>query len=197
MFDIGFWELATIAIIGIVVVGPDRLPEVVRTIALYIRKIRRAFDSVKGDIERELDLDDLRREMHDLDMQEHIRKLNQSVMDMEHDVRDAASGIGDDWAAADAAMRERHETPPPVGDDYRDTGVEDEPSPAEQNSEDSDTNEARLPDSAPPSADSVISVGTAAGVRTETTTAPSARSENADAVIAQQQTRKPQENPDD
>ena len=96
MFDIGFWELATIAIIGIVVVGPERLPEVVRTVAAYVRKARRAFQDVKSDIERELDLDDLRRQMHDVDMEDHIKKLNQSVMDADRDVRKAASRFDDD-----------------------------------------------------------------------------------------------------
>ena len=96
MFDIGFWELATIAIIGIVVVGPERLPEVVRTIAAYVRKARRAFQDVKSDIERELDLDDLRRQMHEVDMEDHIKKLNQSVMDADRDVRKAVSRFDDD-----------------------------------------------------------------------------------------------------
>lgn len=91
MFDIGFWELATIAIIGIVVVGPERLPEVVRTIAAYVRKARRALNNVKSDIERELDLDDLRRQMHDIDMEDHIKKLNQSVMDLGQDSHDAVA----------------------------------------------------------------------------------------------------------
>ena len=96
MFDIGFWELATIAIIGIVVVGPERLPEVVRTVAAYVRKARRAFQDVKSDIERELDLDDLRRQMHEVDMEDHIKKLNQSVMDADRDVRKAVSRFDDD-----------------------------------------------------------------------------------------------------
>lgn len=81
MFDIGFWELVTIAIIGIVVVGPEKLPEVVRTIMATVRKFRRMFDDVKGDIERELHLDDIRRQVQEADIQEHIRKLNQSVID--------------------------------------------------------------------------------------------------------------------
>lgn len=90
MFDIGFWELAFIAIIGIVVVGPKRLPEVVRTVAIVLRKARRMFSDVKADIERELDLDDMRRIVREADMEEHIRQLNQSVMDAESEVR--ASG---------------------------------------------------------------------------------------------------------
>lgn len=118
MFDIGFWELATIAIIGIVVVGPDRLPEVVRTIAIYLRKLRRAFHNVKSDIEHELDLDNLRAQMHDLDMQDHIKQLNQSVMDIDREVRDELNALDAELHEAQSATQE--------ADEYADTGVEEE-----------------------------------------------------------------------
>ena len=121
MFDIGFWELATIAIIGIVVVGPERLPEVVRTVAAYVRKARRAFQDVKSDIERELDLDDIRRQMQEVDMEDHIKKLNQSVMDADRDVRKAVSRFDNDI---------RHSLDDDLNDpevravDERDSGIE-------------------------------------------------------------------------
>lgn len=119
MFDIGFWELATIAIIGIVIVGPNRLPEVVRTIMIIIRKIRRAFNSVKTDIERELDLDNLRQQMDDLDMENHIKKLNQSVMDMDKQMHDGMSQLNHD---IHHAIHDDTNIMPP--DEYADTGEE-------------------------------------------------------------------------
>ncbi|VFN05548.1 MAG: sec-independent protein translocase protein TatB [Candidatus Kentron sp. G] len=61
MFDIGFWELTVIAIIALVVIGPDRLPEFARTTGLWIGKARRFFSSVKSDIDRELQAEDLKR----------------------------------------------------------------------------------------------------------------------------------------
>ncbi len=93
MFDIGFWELLVIAVIGIVVVGPDRLPEVVRTIMVLVRKARRMFQDVKQDIENELDLDDLRRTMRETEIDEHIRKLNRSVMDAGLDVQNSGKSL--------------------------------------------------------------------------------------------------------
>ena len=77
MFDIGFSELVVLGVIGIVVIGPQRLPEVVRTAVITVRKIRRAFSDVRADIERELDLDDMRKILHEADMKAHINKLNQ------------------------------------------------------------------------------------------------------------------------
>lgn len=93
MFDIGFWELAVIAVIGIVVVGPDKLPEVVRSIMVMVRKIQRMFSDVRGDIERELHLDEVRRSVDEMDLQEHIRKLNQSVIETEKKVRSEGNKI--------------------------------------------------------------------------------------------------------
>ncbi len=61
MFDIGFTELALLMLIGLIVLGPERLPRVVRTLGLYLRKARSAWGSVKQSIEAELDADELRK----------------------------------------------------------------------------------------------------------------------------------------
>ncbi len=61
MFDIGFLELAIIAVVGLIVIGPERLPEVARTIGTWVGKFRRFVSSVKSDIERELRQDEIRK----------------------------------------------------------------------------------------------------------------------------------------
>nr|VFJ86316.1 MAG: sec-independent protein translocase protein TatB [Candidatus Kentron sp. LFY]VFJ89372.1 MAG: sec-independent protein translocase protein TatB [Candidatus Kentron sp. LFY] len=61
MFDIGFWELTIIAIIALLVIGPERLPEFARTTGLWIRKARQFLSGVKNDIDRELRAEDLKR----------------------------------------------------------------------------------------------------------------------------------------
>lgn len=60
MFDIGFWEITLIAIIALIVVGPDRLPEFARTAGLWIGRARRLFSDVKRDIDRELQTEELK-----------------------------------------------------------------------------------------------------------------------------------------
>lgn len=125
MFDIGFWELAFIAIIGIVVVGPKRLPEVVRSVAVVMRKARRMFSDVKADIERELDLDDMRRIVREADMEEHIRQLNQSVMDAGEDVRNSGKNLLrdiDEIKHKAEAMMDVYD--PALADGEADTGIE-------------------------------------------------------------------------
>ena len=61
MFDIGFWELALIAVVALLVVGPERLPKLARTAGLWLGRARRLVGSVKADIEQELRADELKR----------------------------------------------------------------------------------------------------------------------------------------
>jgi len=61
MFDIGFWELAVIGVVALLVVGPERLPGLARTIGLWVGRIRRYVATVKDDIEREVRADELKQ----------------------------------------------------------------------------------------------------------------------------------------
>jgi len=54
MFDVGFWELAIIALIALLVIGPDRLPKAARTAGLWVGRARRLVEGVKSDIDREI-----------------------------------------------------------------------------------------------------------------------------------------------
>lgn len=63
MFDIGFQELVLIGLIGLVVVGPARLPKLARTVGLYINKMRRFVTDVRTDVERELHAEELRQSL--------------------------------------------------------------------------------------------------------------------------------------
>jgi sec-independent protein translocase protein TatB len=61
MFDIGFWEVIFLAVITLLVVGPERLPKVARTAGLWVGKIRGFVVSVKADIDKELAADELKK----------------------------------------------------------------------------------------------------------------------------------------
>ena len=56
MFDIGFWELSLIAVVALLVFGPEKLPGAARTAGLWIGRARRLVATVKQDIDRELHL---------------------------------------------------------------------------------------------------------------------------------------------
>jgi sec-independent protein translocase protein TatB len=59
MFDIGFWELAIIALVALIIIGPKRLPEFARDTGRVVGKIRNFIQSAKRELEKELELDQL------------------------------------------------------------------------------------------------------------------------------------------
>ena len=61
MFDVSFGEILIIAVVALVVIGPEKLPKVARTLGLLAGRMQRYVSTVKGDIERELKADELRR----------------------------------------------------------------------------------------------------------------------------------------
>ena len=63
MFDIGFWELVLIAVVALIVVGPERLPGLARTAGLWVGKARHFMNVVRAEIDRELKADELKRIM--------------------------------------------------------------------------------------------------------------------------------------
>lgn len=99
MFDIGFPELLIVSVVALLVLGPERLPEALRTLGLWISRIRRSFLSIKAEIEREIGADEIRREIYNEQVLEQSSKFRgeiQSVVDdfnrpLEHDTseRDA------------------------------------------------------------------------------------------------------------
>jgi sec-independent protein translocase protein TatB len=61
MFDIGFTELMVIAVVALVVIGPERLPKVARTAGHLLGRLQRYVSDVKSDINREMQLEELRK----------------------------------------------------------------------------------------------------------------------------------------
>lgn len=59
MFDIGFWEIILISIIGLIVLGPERLPIAIRTVMRWIETVKKMANSVKTEIYQELNLDEM------------------------------------------------------------------------------------------------------------------------------------------
>lgn len=61
MFDVGFSELMLIAVVALIVIGPERLPKVARTMGHLFGRLQRYVNDVKADINREIELDELRK----------------------------------------------------------------------------------------------------------------------------------------
>ena len=83
MFDIGFLELLVIALITLVVMGPERLPEAIRAISLWIGRLKQLWAKTRQDIENEVGMDDIRHQLHNeqvlKDLGESKDQLKQSL----------------------------------------------------------------------------------------------------------------------
>ena len=79
MFDIGFPELMLSAIVGLLVIGPERLPEALRTLGLWLGRMRRSFQSVKAEIEKEVGMDEVRKQLHNEAVMEEMKRIEREV----------------------------------------------------------------------------------------------------------------------
>jgi sec-independent protein translocase protein TatB len=77
MFDIGFSELLVIGIVALIVIGPEKLPRVARTVGVLAGRLQRYVADVKADINREIELEELRK-MRD-SMQQAASEFQTSV----------------------------------------------------------------------------------------------------------------------
>lgn len=101
MFDIGFSELLVIAVVALVVLGPERLPKAARFAGLWVRRARAQWDSVKHELERELEAEELKRSLHD---------VQSSLRQAETELRDS----GQELQRQTEALRREIDPNPPV-----------------------------------------------------------------------------------
>jgi len=103
VFDIAFSEIIVIAVVALVVIGPERLPKVARTLGHMFGRLQRYVNDVKADINRELELDELRKlrgevqtAARDLEssMTTAAREVESGVRSVETQLNEAEAGVG-------------------------------------------------------------------------------------------------------
>lgn len=87
MFDMGMWEILLIFVILLIVVGPERLPKLARTLGLWVNKARNMVSSVRSEVERELRVEELRQSIKEQTESEQFRKLSDEVKSFGDDMR--------------------------------------------------------------------------------------------------------------
>jgi sec-independent protein translocase protein TatB len=109
MFDIGFSELLVIAVVALIVLGPERLPKAARFAGLWVRRARAQWYSVKDELERELASEELKRNLKDAqdalrDTEQRIRdsakETEQQFEELRQAARDDAKALHDDVESA-------------------------------------------------------------------------------------------------
>lgn len=117
MFDVGFPELILVSVIALLVLGPERLPEALRTMGLWLGRLRRSFATVKAEIEREIGMDEIRRQLHNEAVMDDIKRIEAEVRATGEDAKridpqhsDAATGPDPDPIEPDPAKPNPHES---------------------------------------------------------------------------------------
>jgi sec-independent protein translocase protein TatB len=88
MFDVGFSELLIIAVVALLVLGPERLPKAARFAGLWVRRARAQWYSVKSELERELAQEDLKRQLS-----EPLDALKPQMQALQQQLRDEYDGL--------------------------------------------------------------------------------------------------------
>ena len=145
MFDLGFSELLIVAVVALVVLGPQRLPKAARFAGLWVRKARAQWYSVKSEFEREMAAEDLKRSIGD------------PARDLRGDVEDIRRELDETSAQAGSALREAEAT------------TRDEPAPAPA------TEPEPEPDAAAPADDTADDAGDTGDAPTQPSLLPPRR----------------------
>jgi sec-independent protein translocase protein TatB len=84
MFDIGFSEILMVAVVALVVIGPERLPGVARNVGRYAGRLQRYVNDIKRDFNREVEFEEIKRLQHEMEttvqsMQESMRAVETTL----------------------------------------------------------------------------------------------------------------------
>ncbi len=91
MFDIGFWELVLISVVGLVVLGPERLPHAIRSVSRFIGAAKSMANNVKDEISHELKIQELQenlRKAEKIGMEDLSPELKASVDELKQAAQD-------------------------------------------------------------------------------------------------------------
>lgn len=104
MIEISFGKLLLLAVVALIVLGPERLPHAARTAGALLRRMRNGWDSVKSEVEREIQAEEIKRTLRET--AEHARATHDSVRD---DIRAAGNSVREDFRAAAGEARQAGE----------------------------------------------------------------------------------------
>ncbi len=108
MFDIGFSELMLIALVGLIVIGPERMPKVARTVGHLLGRLQRYVGEVKADINREMQLEELKKLQSQVaeQAQDMERQVNEQMRVTENSLNQSILAAGEAAAGASPAQTE-------------------------------------------------------------------------------------------
>ncbi|RRN53947.1 twin-arginine translocase subunit TatB [Pseudoxanthomonas sp. SGNA-20] len=114
MFDIGFGELLLIAVVALVVLGPERLPKAARFAGLWVRRARAQWYSVRAELERELAAEELKRSLRET--QDSLRQAEATLRQEAEAARSGLDGLRQQVEADLRPPEPAGEAPQPAAD---------------------------------------------------------------------------------
>lgn len=91
MFDIGFFELVVIGVVALLVIGPERLPETLRTMALWWGRLKRGIQNTRAEFEQQIGADEVRRQLHNEEIMQRLHstkdEIARAVKENVHDIQ--------------------------------------------------------------------------------------------------------------
>ena len=127
MFDIGFPEFFLAAVVALLVLGPERLPSALRTLGLWIGRLRRSYFNVKTEIEREIGMDDVRRQLHNEQVMADVKRVEREVQAMGREVAETGESAIDSGNAKSGAESAGADAPPSSEDAATEAAVDSPP----------------------------------------------------------------------
>lgn len=118
MFDVGFSELLLVALVALVVLGPERLPGAARTAGLWIGRLKRSFAAIKSEVEREIGADEIRLQLHNEQILERER-LQQAAQPGSPPASGAAGTVPAPFGEAQAAAPTAEQANAPIAANSR------------------------------------------------------------------------------
>jgi sec-independent protein translocase protein TatB len=79
LFDVAFSEMVVIVLIALIVIGPEKLPKVARTLGALMGRLQRHVNAVKADVEREMQIEELHKLQQEV--QQHARHIQADILD--------------------------------------------------------------------------------------------------------------------
>ena len=101
MFDIGFSEILVIAVIALLVMGPERLPQALRSCALWFGRIRQQYRTVRSDLENEMGIDDVRRQLHNENILKDLKEAKANFDETGSDIQSTIDSTGSEQSSDD------------------------------------------------------------------------------------------------
>ena len=103
MLDIGFPELVVISVVALLVIGPEKLPETIRTMSLWIGRVQRSLASIREEIESEIGADELRQQLHNESIMKKLEETKNTVQQAGQDVRTTINATAEGTVASTVA----------------------------------------------------------------------------------------------